>query len=200
MKKYTTIFCLLICGCLATITIFVLNSKETPKNQVDESENLLIEKKEKLGQERNYEKQIPMFVQDCSDNNKSLVLNKLNFFASHNPFFLRGDFDGDGNIDYAITVENVENKKEGLLVCFASKKKKAVLIGPALKTPPFWSLRTWDIQTADEIKDLVDHKNNPINISPKGESIVMTWEDSVGVIYWNGKEFLWKLVILNEGI
>lgn len=113
---------------------------------------------------------------------------------------MRGDFDGDRTVDYAIVVESRRNKREGLLVCFRNKETKAVLLGlDPQNPPPFWFLTDWDVETLEEVKKITDARGKPIGITPKGETIVMKGEDWLGLIYWDGKTFRWKKVVLNEG-
>ncbi len=115
----------------------------------------------------------------------------------HNPYFVRGDFDGDNSIDYAVIVESRKNKREGLLICFRNKETRAILLGlDPNNPPPFWLLMNWDVETLEEVRQTLDSNGKPVGIKPKGESIVMKGEDWIGIIYWDGKKFLWKKVIL----
>lgn len=144
---------------------------------------------------------LPSFVYDCVDKNKWLV-EEADFpsVPLHNPYFVRGDLDGDRNVDYAVAVKSRKNKREGLLVCFRNKETKAVLLGlDAKNPPPFWLLTNWDIETKEEVSKITDADGKLIGITPKGESIVMKGEDWIGIVYWDGKAFRWKKAILNEG-
>ncbi|RMG03215.1 MAG: hypothetical protein D6735_09020 [Acidobacteria bacterium] len=140
----------------------------------------------------------PTFVHRCLDKNG--VINKeidIPDVPLHNPYFVRGDFDGDNSIDYAVIVESRKNKREGLLICFRNKETKAVLLGlDPQNPPPFWLLMNWDVETLEEVRQTLDSNGKPVGIEPKGESIVMKGEDWIGIIYWDGKKFLWKKVIL----
>src|SRR5689334_15463829 len=46
---------------------------------------------------------------------------------SLNPFYLRGDFDGDGKPDYAVLVVNKKSRKHGIVVVRSSATAPAVL-------------------------------------------------------------------------
>lgn len=144
---------------------------------------------------------LPFLVNDCFDKNKWLdkeieVPNVL----LHNPYFVRGDLDGDRSIDYAVIVESRKNGREGLLICFRNKEAKAVLLGlDPNNPPPFWLLMNWDIETPAEVRQALDSDGKPIGIKPTGESIVMKGEGWEGIIYWDGQTFRWKKVILNDG-
>jgi hypothetical protein len=144
---------------------------------------------------------LPSFVHECLDKNKGLDGEiDIPDAPLHNPYFVRGDFDGDRNVDYAVIVESRKSKREGLLVCFRNKETKAVLLGlDAKNPPPFWLLMNWDVETKEEVSKITDADGKLIGITPKGESIVMKGEDWIGIVYWDGKAFRWKEVILNEG-
>jgi hypothetical protein len=57
----------------------------------------------------------------------------------------------------------------------------------------------WDVETKEEVSKITDADGKLIGITPKGESIVMKGEDWIGIVYWDGKAFRWKEVILNKG-
>ena len=167
-----------------------------------------------VGQERNDEQQeqkgvlddltdnmvIPLFVDECLDKNKLDKEVKIPSIPLHNPYFVRGDFDGDRTIDYAIIVSSRKDGREGLLICFRNKESRAVLLGlDPQYSPPFWLLMNWDVETSAEVGKIADADGKPIGIRPKGESIVMKGEDWIGVVYWDGTAFRWKKVILNNG-
>jgi hypothetical protein len=144
---------------------------------------------------------LPSFVNECLDKN-AWLLTRIDIPArpKYNPYFARGDLDGDGFPDYVVVVEGKDDKRDGLLVCFRVVDRKAVLLGLDQKNkPPFWRLTDWDVETVPEIAKMTDLKGVSIGVRPKGESIVMKWEDALGIIYWDGKQFQWKQVILNEG-
>ncbi|RMG04734.1 MAG: hypothetical protein D6735_06400 [Acidobacteria bacterium] len=144
---------------------------------------------------------LPFFVYDCLDQNEEVAREiETQLPMIHNPYFVRGDFDGDGRVDYAVIVESRKTKQEGLLICFRKKKIRAVLLGlDPKKRPPFWLLMNWDVQTREEVVKIRNFKGESIGIRPKAESIVMKGEDWIGVIYWDGRKFRWKEVILNKG-
>jgi hypothetical protein len=143
----------------------------------------------------------PSFVDECFDKNKWLIKEiTIPDVPLHNPYFVRGDFDGDRTIDYAVIVESRKNNREGLLVCFRNKETKAMLLGlDPQNPPPFWLLMNWDVETLEEVSKITDAEGKSIKIKPKGESIVMKGEDWLGIVYWDGTMFRWKEVILNEG-
>jgi hypothetical protein len=143
---------------------------------------------------------LPSFVYECLEKNKEISKEiDIPSVPLHNPYFVRGDFDGDRAIDYAVIVESREKNREGLLICFR-KTNRAILLGLDPKNPPpFWLLMNWDVETPNELSKIRDFRGNAVGIKLRGESIVMKGEDWLGIIYWNGKQFRWKKVVVNEG-
>lgn len=46
-----------------------------------------------------------------------------------NPFYLRGDFDGDGRPDFAVLVRNDVSGKQGFTFCLSTRPKNPILVG-----------------------------------------------------------------------
>lgn len=190
------------CVCLLGISFSLLACVALQQNSLVVGQ----EKKEQPVQERvpddpSDNSSLPSFVYDCIDKNNWLV-KEVDFpsIPLHNPYFVRGDFDGDKTLDYAVIVESRKNKREGLLVCFRNKETRSVLLGlDPQNPPPFWLLMNWDVETVEEVGKITDAQGKSIGIKPKGESIVMKGEDWRGFIYWEGTAFRWKKVILNDG-
>jgi hypothetical protein len=196
-SKLIRYFVLLAISCFVLACIaFQQNKPATGQENKNEQPN-----QERVPDDTTDNSSLPSFVYDCIDKNKWLV-KEVDFpsVPLHNPYFVRGDFDGDRNVDYAVIVESRKNRREGLLICFRNKETKAVLLGlDPQNPPPFWLMLNWDVETLEEVKKITDAQGKLIGINPKGESIVMKGEDWIGIVYWDGKMFRWKKVILNEG-
>ena len=103
-----------------------------------------------------------------------------------NPFYLRGDFDGDGRADYVAQINPPSSDTQagpdssGLLFCFASGSVHAMGAGlgalpedadPDLFISPYWQASPGD---ADDVRFL----------NANGEVVVMSWEGGgASVIY-----------------
>lgn len=117
-----------------------------------------------------------------------------------NPYYLRGDFDGDGRIDYAVAVRGRRTKRNGVLVC-AGNGKAFVLGADQPLRPPFSDMTNdnfcssnWAVYSKAEVQSLKKFAGGGVPVIPAnliGESLAMIWEDGIALIYWNGREFKW---------
>ncbi len=101
-------------------------------------------------------------------------------YRAVNPFYLAGDFDGDGQMDYALRLVSKSNRaKEADAIFFAkgaprllSKDIKEEYPGPA-----------WYVVARNDKSSLGETK-------PKGDAIMMVRpESSSALVFWNGKSF-----------
>jgi hypothetical protein len=100
-----------------------------------------------------------------------------------NPFYLKGDFDGDKKLDYAINVIERKTNKKGIVI-YHTGTSKHFIIGagqPFNGRHPgddFWWMDAWKV-TVDKNK-----KANGI--------LVIKTESSSGLIYWTGQKYNWQ--------
>lgn len=110
-----------------------------------------------------------------------------------NPFYLRGDFDGDKKPDYALAVIESKTGKKGFLIYHESMKKH-FLVGAGKAIPngygdDYSMIDAWKVSDDKVVGQGVTELKPPKLI---GEAIlVQKLESSSGIIYWNGKEYRW---------
>jgi hypothetical protein len=68
---------------------------------------------------------IPQPIRSCFDNRHLTVEYKI--FPKINPFYLRGNFDGDRKLDYAVYVKQRRTEKEGIIICHGGTSEIAVI-------------------------------------------------------------------------
>jgi hypothetical protein len=127
------------------------------------------------------------------------ISDKYDISHAINPFYLRGDFDGDGVPDYAVLLVNKSTKKRGIAIVHGRTKQADVLgaggivlwagsksKGYALED--FDWMDTWWVQ-----RKLRKLEADEFNRSPgvmRGEAIdAEKSESGGGLIYWDGRQY-----------
>jgi hypothetical protein len=105
-----------------------------------------------------------------------------------NPFYLRGDFDGDGRRDYAVLVRRGTSR--GIAICLASSPKAMTLgAGSAFHGMTDMDFTSWNVYEKRFVERGVGEGSPPRLI---GEAIRVEWEESASaLIYWRNRKFLW---------
>ncbi len=110
-----------------------------------------------------------------------------------NPFYLRGDFDGDGRVDYAVLVTERSTGKRGAVVLLSSQLKPRIL---GAGTPVQYGSKKWDDLNFDSWrvygKGKVDAGTGFDAPPGKGELILVQKRESAsGFFRWSGTQFTW---------
>jgi hypothetical protein len=112
--------------------------------------------------------------------------------AHVNPFYLQGDFDGDGRRDTAILVKNRASGKFGIAVFLAGGKSPIVLgagKGFGNGSDDFSWMDAWSVQPKGPVRQGASNEPPP---KLKGDALlVMHTESASALVYWNGKSFAW---------
>jgi len=123
---------------------------------------------------------------------QSGFLKKYDLNEVVNPFYLRGDFNGDAKMDYAIAVTDKQTDKRGIAI-FTSQTD-FVLIGAGTSLPN----RDMDDFRWMDAWYVYDNRQVGIGVGETEELILTSdaimavkTESASGIIYWNGKEFRW---------
>jgi hypothetical protein len=121
----------------------------------------------------------------------------LTVLTAANPYYLRGDFDGDRQPDYAVVLTSASG---GIGVAICRGSGGAVLLGTGIGATRFSDMPgdrfvapQWDVLTRKDVLGLDGLGANGPTPLPKvkAESVAMIWEDAVCLIYWDGKSFRW---------
>lgn len=129
------------------------------------------------------------------------LLKKFRLSDTVNPFYLRGDFDGDGKPDYAILLESRESKHREIAVVL-SRAPKVAIVGAggfrvrveAGKDSYFFDDFDWMDAWQVEAKQHLDKSefNPKVPAQMQGEGILAEKTEAAGgIIYWDGKQFRW---------
>jgi hypothetical protein len=115
--------------------------------------------------------------------------------GSMNPFYLRGDFDGDGKSDYAVRIKSKVTSESGIAIWLSSLHRFVFLgagtpfkvSGSSASNLDF--LNTWQVYGKRLVERSVESAPPPHLV---GEAILAGKRESAsGLIYWNGKSFVW---------
>jgi hypothetical protein len=138
-----------------------------------------------------FDSNLPDDLYDLYNQEKIRTTYKIN--RGLNPFYLRGDFNGDEKIDYALAVIESKTDKKGFLIYHPSTKKY-FLAGAGKSIPndygdDYWMIDAWEVSDEKIVGQGVTDLKPPKLI---GEAIlVQKLESSSGLIYWDGKEYRW---------
>jgi len=132
---------------------------------------------------------IPQAIVSCMETQK--LSDKYEVDGRMNPFYLRGDFDGDRKSDCAILIREKGSEKKGILICHSLAPRVAVL-GAGSKF--VWDddlswMNAWQVYGKRSVEQGVGEGPPPKLL---GEAILAERQESAsGLIYWNGKRFVW---------
>jgi hypothetical protein len=120
-------------------------------------------------------------------------------FVHTNPAYLRGDFDGDRRIDYAFAIKSKTDGSEGVAICDA--KRKLTILGAGSKpafsdVPGDHFLTDWIVVGPSETHELEREISTQVRL--KADALYFVWEDGVGLIYWDGRKYMWIGAVLNN--
>ena len=106
-----------------------------------------------------------------------------------NPFYLRGDFDGDGRPDYAVLITNPKSER-GIAVCrAASRGPEIVGAGVALNKLADFDFDAWMVFTRRPVERGVGERPPP---KLQGDGISIIWSESASaLLYWDGRKMRW---------
>lgn len=125
---------------------------------------------------------------------RKLRLNERYDFSFHiNPFYLRGDLDGDGRADIAILVKDQSTAKVGIAILRAPAHTVTVLgAGNAFGNggDDFSRINVWRVHPKEKVHRGAD--GGPAPPTLRSEAIfVEAAESASALIYWDGRRFRW---------
>ena len=139
-----------------------------------------------------YQSNLPVEIQNLYNQEKIKSIYSIR--TDLNPFYLRGDFDGDNKQDYALGIVERKTDKKGILIYHTGTKTHYFIGGGKQLSNENGSD---DYDWMDAWKVYVDKKvemgvGETEKIKLKGEGILaIKLESSSGIVYWTGKEYRW---------
>jgi hypothetical protein len=118
-----------------------------------------------------------------------LLGKKYELSYSLNPFYLRGDFNGDGKIDVAVLVKQRSTGKIGIAIINGATDEVTVLgAGTAIGNggDDFEWMDSWEIYS----KNRMDRGTSVQKL--RGDALLVSRSEAASaLIYWNGKRYVW---------
>ncbi len=136
------------------------------------------------------EQNIPRWVRDVFAAKK--LDGKYEFSFHLNPFYLRGDFNGDRIPDVAVLVKEKKSGKSGILIVHGTSKQSFILgagQGFGNSGDDFSGINIWEVYLKGPVERGVGMGPPPLL---KGEALwVERAEAASALIYWDGKAYKW---------
>jgi hypothetical protein len=107
-----------------------------------------------------------------------------------NPFYLRGDFTGDGKLQAAVLVTATATGAKGVAVCWGGLIKPTILGAGT----PFHKMQDLNFDAWHVYRKGPVHKGVEAGPPPalRGEALLLEWSESASaLVYWDGKMFRW---------
>jgi hypothetical protein len=114
-----------------------------------------------------------------------------------NPFYLRGDFDGDGTPDYALLVIHLSDGKKGIVIWLSTRPNSGpTIFGAGTKSrtgggdyDDWGFFDAWQVYGKRTVIQGVGEGKPP---KLTGEAILIERSEAAsGLLYWDGKQFRW---------
>lgn len=128
----------------------------------------------------------------CTSEHAKKLAEKYTPHTRINPFYLTGDFDGDGKTDIAIWVKNIKTKEIGLAILHHGDKSLHILGAGTLvkdRGRNLGSFDMWSLYPKAPISQS-PYEGQPPNL--KGDALWVAKSESASVfIYWSGSHYSW---------
>jgi len=141
------------------------------------------------GQSHALDFNVPDGLRECM----APVRHIYDFSSRINPFYLRGDFDGDGKPDFAVLIVSKSHHEDGIAMCLSSLHKVEI-VGAGVefykwRNKTFGFFDAWQVYAKSSVQQGVGEGPPPKLV---GEAILLEkTEAASGLLYWDGNRFLW---------
>ena len=134
---------------------------------------------------------IPESVQKAVTNGSLAKEYSVSFHLK--PFYLRGDFNGDGKIDVAVLVKQHSTGKIGIAIVHGATDKVTILgAGTAIGNggDDFEWMDSWQVYSKARAAHAAGESRVP---RLRGDALLVEKSNAASaLIYWNGKRYVWS--------
>ena len=103
-----------------------------------------------------------------------------------NPFYLRANFDGDGQTDYAVLITESPSQKEGIAICFGDKRKETTILGAGVSVALEGGIKEDDLAVFNLWGGAVGCGAQKYDCLYLEQA-----EAGSGFLIWDGRHFIW---------
>jgi hypothetical protein len=133
---------------------------------------------------------LPPEVRDAFE--KSPQAKRYQLCAHINPFYLHGDFNGDGRWDTAVLIKERSSGKNGIAI-YHGRSNRLIIVGAGQDwgngSEDFPGLDAWQVFHRGPVGKGADGKAPP---KLRGDALmVIKTESASALIYWNGTRYAW---------
>ncbi|MCE5306305.1 MAG: hypothetical protein LLG20_01560 [Acidobacteriales bacterium] len=104
-----------------------------------------------------------------------------------NPFYVQGDFDGNGAADYAVSITELKSHKEGFVVCFSASPLKSEVLAAGRALP---------VEEGALVDDfaMIDIWGTATRCGSRKRDCLYLEKSEAGggFLIWNGDRFVWN--------
>lgn len=124
---------------------------------------------------------------------KGSVGKKYDLSFRIKPSYLDGDFNGDGQIDVAVLVQERSTGKRGIAIVHGTSGKVTILgagIGIGNGSDDFEWMDSWQVYSKTRAAHASDQTRVP---RLRGDALLVEKSEAASaLIYWNGKRYVWS--------
>ena len=140
----------------------------------------------------------PEAIRDVPDAVKKALTNgsfakKYELYFRIKPFYLEGDFNGDGNADVTFLVTERSTGKVGIAIVYSTTGKVTVLgAGTAIGNggDDFEWMASWRVYSKTRAANAPGENSVP---RLRGDALLVEKSEAASaLIYWNGKKYVWS--------
>ena len=119
---------------------------------------------------------------------------KFAFSSQLNPFYIQGDFNGDGRLDTAVLIQSRSSNKTGIAIFHAAGDQVFILgagslIAGAVENDTFDWMDAWYAYRKREVKRGADERKPPVL---RGDALYVEKTGAASaIIFWDGSEYRW---------
>jgi hypothetical protein len=117
---------------------------------------------------------------------------RYSVYSKINPFYLSGDFNGDGRLDVVVLVTEKRSRKLGIVIMHRGAKRPIVIgAGRAWddRGDDLRGIDMWTLLPKGEVMDGGDEEHRKVKL--RGDAIVLERSESAAfAVYWDGGKYL----------